>query len=93
MQHGSGWGAGAANGSYDPPSHTNSMVRGEYSRKEGAGVGFGLSSLEGFDSENHGPTYCYERDPLTGNATERIKPYISYSSERVTEKGVGMTLF
>jgi len=93
MERGSGWGAGAANGGYTPPGHTNSMVRGKYSRTEGSGVGFGLSSLSGFDSENHGPTYCYERDPITGNATERIKPYISHSSESVTEKGNRMTIF
>ena len=88
----SGFSSGV-NGSYTPPGHTNSMVRGKYSRTEGAGVGHGLSSLEGFDSENHGPVYCYEKNPITGNAKEVAKPYESHGSESVTEKGNRMTLF
>lgn len=88
----SGFSSGV-NGGHTPPRSTSSTVRGEYSRTESAGVGFGLSSLAGFDSENHGPMYCYEKNPLTGNAKEVAKPYESHGAESVTEKGNRMTLF
>ena len=89
----SSWGAGKANGGYMPPKHSNEMVRPCFERKDGSGVHYGLSSYESFDSEYHGPTYCYERDPITGNATERIKPYESTYSQKVSEKGISMDLF
>ena len=85
--------AAGKNGSYMAPEHRNSTVRGSFMRKEGTGVAHGLCCYESFDSEYYGPTYCYERDPLTGNATERTKPYESSNSERVTEKGKSMTIF
>lgn len=81
------------NGSYMAPEHRNSTVRGSHMRKEGSGVGYGLSSYESMDSEYHGPSYCYDRDPLTGNATERTKPYEGTFKEKVSEKGKSFDLF
>jgi len=89
----SSWGAGSANGGYSAPGHSNEMVRPCFERKEGSGVSHGLSSYESFDSENHGPAYCYARNPITGNAKENVKPYESTYNSKVSEKGISMDLF
>lgn len=84
MGKGAGHGAGDI-GNYMPPAHKATTIRGSFMRKEAAGVQFGLSSLEALDSEYASePGVNYARDPLTGNATERIdtNPTVTKGSEK-----------
>lgn len=43
-------------------------------QKESAGVEYGLSAREGLNVDDSEPTYDYQVDGLTGNATERRAP-------------------
>jgi hypothetical protein len=51
-----------------------------------AGLADGLASLQGFDSENFGPSYNYNVDPLTGNATERVVEAVQKTSAKKNGK-------
>jgi hypothetical protein len=73
------------NGSLSQGGHTSSTVRGSYTRSEGSGVGFGLSTYSVFDSEGQGMEIDYDRDPSNGNAKESISVNPKRSS--TTEKG------
>jgi len=57
-----------------PVAGTKSTVANDTGARsnESAGVVDGLSVRQGFDSENYGPSYNYNVDPVTGNAPERI---------------------
>jgi hypothetical protein len=77
---GSGIGAGVI-GNYDAGERKSTKPRPNFERTESAGVGDGLNARSGFDGEEHGPDYNYMRDPLTGNANERPKPYASDSAK------------
>jgi len=60
-------------GNYNAPAHKASTIRGSYMRKESVGVSYGLSSHSTFDSETASEIGIdYDRDPVTGNATERV---------------------
>lgn len=66
--------AGEAGGK-DQPGAKKTMSYGQgVMRKESAGVEYGLSAREGFDVDSVEPTYDYQVDKMTGNATERRKP-------------------
>lgn len=43
-------------------------------RTESAGVEYGLNAREGLNVDDSEPSYDYQKDSLTGNATERRKP-------------------
>lgn len=60
---------------YKAPEHKSSTVRGSYMNDgDSVGVGTGLSSLEGFDSESAGaPDVQGQKSGLTGNTTGRIR--------------------
>jgi len=78
------FGAGV-NGSASPPGATSTVSTGKGPMETDAvGVAEGLSARSGFDTEEHGPTYNYERDALNGNATERPNPY---EADSVKSKG------
>lgn len=81
---GKSYAPGSGISTYDPPGHTNSTVRKNYSETEKAGLVDGVSALSKFDSEKHGPMYANAVDPISGNFSGRPEPY---SSERVSEKG------
>ncbi len=89
---GTGIGAGTI-GNYDAPAHRATTVRGSYMMKESSGVGYGLSALSGFDGEEHGPKENYDRNPLTGNASERFMPFEYGHSNTATEKGHKFTIW
>lgn len=60
-------------GNVDAPAHKATTIRGSHMRTESAGVKYGLSSVMAFESESATePMANYDRDPMTGNATERI---------------------
>ena len=62
------------NEAYRAPKHKSTRVRKTYTRTESAGVEHGLSSRSGFDPENLDyPKSNNTRNPVTGNATARIK--------------------
>ena len=65
-------GAGTIGNYKSPAAKSTISGKGPNSSKESAGVGSGLSSYETFDSNMGGPSMDYQRDPMTGNATERI---------------------
>jgi len=85
---GSGIGAGI-NGSYNPPGRKSTKPRPNVERTESAGVEDGLNARAGFDGEEHGPDYNYNRDPLTGNANER--PEKDYGS-KASSKGINFDI-
>ena len=80
----------AGNSNYKAPGAKNTMVR-KNSMEDGdsVGVGTGLSALSDFDSESSGPMIDYEKDPMTGNATERVEPY---SSTSASKKGINFEI-
>ena len=65
-------GAGTIGNYKGPAAKSTISGKGPNSSKESAGVGSGLSSYQTFESEMSGPVMDYQRDPMTGNATERI---------------------
>ena len=81
---GHGHGAGQL-GNYSAPAHKATTIRGSYMRKEASGVKYGLSSYEGFDSEEASQIGInYGADPMTGNANERINtnPKVTKGNEK-----------
>lgn len=65
----------AGNGNYKAPDHKSSLQDKAFMDDgDSQGVASGLSSLSAMDSESAGPMVDYEKDPATGNATERIEP-------------------
>ena len=81
---GHGHGAGDL-GNYSPPAHKSTTIRGSYMRSEGVGVQYGLSAYARFDSENASDIGInYGRDPMTGNANERINtnPKVTSGKEK-----------
>ena len=79
-----GMGAGDL-GNYVAPAHKATTIRGSFMRKEGSGVQYGLSSYKSFDSEEASAIGIdYTRDPMTGNATERVhtNPTVTKGSEK-----------
>ena len=92
MKHKSGhygWGAGEATGAYTPPEHKSTTIRSSYMDDgDSVGVSSGLSALAGFDSESAsvGEKFAEDRNPMTGNPTER--PYENpIESGSVSSKG------
>ena len=76
----------AGNSNYKAPAHKSTLSGGKAHMNDGdsSGVGTGLSALQAFDSEAGGPMCDYEKDSLTGNATERVEPS---SGKSVSAKG------
>lgn len=80
----------AGNSNYKAPAHKSSLSeKAHMNDGDSTGVGSGLSALQSFDSEAGGPMCDYEKDSLTGNATERIEPRTSKS---VSAKGKSFDL-
>jgi hypothetical protein len=74
-------------GNYNAPAHKATTVRGSFMRKESAGVHSGLSSLANCDTEDASEIGIdYDRNPITGNATERVDMNPG-SRSKVSEKG------
>jgi len=69
-----GFAAGTPGGK-DEPGEKKTLSYGQgITRKESAGVEFGLSARENMNVDDSEPSYDYKVDSLTGNATERRKP-------------------
>lgn len=74
-------------GNYNAPAHKSSTVRGSHMSKESVGVSYGLSAYSTFDSEEASDIDIdYSRNPMTGNATERVSGNPGGKSS-VSEKG------
>lgn len=79
---GEGGAAGEANQSDSDGSKT--LIREGKRMDESAGLVDGISDHEAFQVSQVEPNYDYERDPLTGNSTERKKLVVEQS---VSSKG------
>jgi len=79
------------NGSYKGPTKAASLSRQalNVTQTDAVGVAEGISARSGFNGEDEGPMADYERDPLTGNATERGE---GMPNESIKSKGVDFTL-
>lgn len=79
-----GNGAGTL-GNYKGPKE-KSTLGGSFHGKESSGVDSGTSSIDQFDSSSASDIGIdYDRDPMTGNATERVK--MNPKSGSAKEKG------
>lgn len=57
---------------------------------DSAGIATGINKQMSFNGQDVGPMNDYDRNPLTGNATERVEPY---TAEKVSSKGVSFEIY
>lgn len=63
---------GAGDVNPEPPGAVTSTVQDSYTRSEGSGVAFGLSSYMVFDSEAQGMEIDFTLNPANGNTKQSI---------------------